>query len=147
MRIPEISEAEFTGNIEKDDFCLRFGKPVLIRPEGSKPLVCMAWEYYERIQKRIRELQSDVLACEPEVDYWVYELKIRPEDELLLRKAADNQGMSLDDYIVSLFENALAHLEWEDAAEMKTSGRVQLVRYYPVRKRQTEDDASQANGL
>lgn len=147
MRIPEVSETEFTENIEKDDFCRRFGNPVLIRPEGSKPLVCMAWEYYERIQKRIRELQSDAMGCAPEVDYWVYELKIQPEDELLLRKAAYNQGMSLDEYFVSLFEDALAQKDREDAAEMNPSGRVLLVRYYPVRKGQTEECARQANGL
>ncbi len=49
--MPEISVAEFRENIEDDDFPLRYGNPVVIYNDNGKKLVCLSWEFYERIMK------------------------------------------------------------------------------------------------
>lgn len=49
--MPEISVAEFRERIEDDDFPLRYGNPVVINGDNGKKLVCLSWEFYERIMK------------------------------------------------------------------------------------------------
>ena len=49
MEINKITMEEFHAHIEEEDFFRRYGNPVFITREGEPGLVCMAWEYYERI--------------------------------------------------------------------------------------------------
>lgn len=49
--MPEISAAEFREHIEDDDFPLRYGNPVVINGDNGKKLVCLSWEFYERIMR------------------------------------------------------------------------------------------------
>ena len=44
-----ITENEFLTHIEDHDFFRRYGNPVIITRKGGADLVCMAWEYYERL--------------------------------------------------------------------------------------------------
>lgn len=48
-----ITAEEFRSHIEEDDFFRRFGNPVFIIREEEPELVCMAWEYYERLLSKI----------------------------------------------------------------------------------------------
>ena len=49
--MPEISVSEFREHIEEDDFLLRYGNPVVINSDNGKKLVCLSWEFYERLMK------------------------------------------------------------------------------------------------
>ena len=49
--MPEISVSEFREHIEEDDFPLRYGNPVVINSDNGKKLVCLSWEFYERLMK------------------------------------------------------------------------------------------------
>ncbi len=49
--MPEISVAEFREHIEDDDFQLRYGNPVVINSDNGKKLVCLSWEFYERLMR------------------------------------------------------------------------------------------------
>ena len=45
----EVSVSEFREHIEEDDFPLRYGNPVVINNDNGKKLVCLSWEFYERL--------------------------------------------------------------------------------------------------
>lgn len=49
--VPEISVNEFKEHIEDYDFPLRYGNPVVIKDDDGKKLVCLSWEFYERLMK------------------------------------------------------------------------------------------------
>ena len=49
--LPEISSAEFIEHIDKDDFPLKYGNPVIINRNNGQRLVCLTWELYARIMK------------------------------------------------------------------------------------------------
>ena len=49
--MPEISVSEFKEHIEEDDFPLRYGNPVVINNDNGQKLVCLSWEFYERLMK------------------------------------------------------------------------------------------------
>lgn len=57
-----ITQQEFCGHIEDDDFLLRYGNPVAIKTDEGKILLCMAIEYHERMMgEKVEVSEQDML--------------------------------------------------------------------------------------
>ena len=53
MKMNRITAVQCCAHIAEDDFFRRFGNPVFIINGEEPVIVCMAWEYYERLLSQI----------------------------------------------------------------------------------------------
>lgn len=143
LSLPEVPQEELFAYTDYDDFLWRYGNPVIIKSEGHGDMICMAREYYERLVLDLEYYRKQDLT-----DYWIYEFSATEEKKLELEKAAALLGMTMDEYLVDTIERALeqAHFDPERPQEKPTKkadreSGVQLVRYYPVYKGETEEQA------
>ena len=60
LKLPEISAEDFGKHMAEDDFLLRYGNPVVIHRDDYRDLLCIAWEYYERLCRQIDALESEL---------------------------------------------------------------------------------------
>ena len=106
-------------------------------------MICMAREYYERLV-----LDLEYYRKQDPTDYWIYEFSATEAKKLEYEKAAALLGMTMDEYLVDTIKRALeqVHFDPERPQEkpIKKAERafgIQLVRYYPVYKGETEEQA------
>lgn len=106
-------------------------------------MICMAREYYERLV-----LDLEYYRKQDPTDYWIYEFSETEAKKLEYEKAATLHGMTMEEYLVGAIERAFeqVHFDPERPQEKPTkkAGResdLQLVRYYPVFKGETEEQA------
>ena len=143
LSLPEVPQEELIACVDYDDFLRRYGNPVTVKSEGHGDLVCMAREYYERLV-----LDLEYFREQDPTDYWIYEFSATEEKKMEFKKAAALQGMTMDDFLVGIVETALnqAHFDQERPQEelikkAEWESGIQLVRYYPVYKGETEEQA------
>ena len=152
LKIPEISAEDFARHMAEDDFLLRYGNPVVIRRDDKRNLLCMAWEYYERLCRQIGALESglDALHEDEKIKYWIYEfempLKVRQEFEAVCTL----HELTPDEFFQAAILRAIKQAKDDPEAERKKIlenekdpelAQVHLVRYYPVYKGETEAQA------
>ena len=116
---------------------------MIIKSEGHGDMICMAREYYERLV-----LDLEYYRIQDPTDYWIYEFAATEARKLEFEKAATLYGMTMDEYLVDTIERALeqVHFDPERSQEkpIKKAEResgIQLVRYNPVFKGETEEQA------
>lgn len=103
----------------------------------------MAWEYYERLV-----LDLEYSREQDPADYWIYEFSATEAKKLEIEKVAAQHGMTIDEYLVGTIEKAMGQVRFD--LEQQQEGLIQkaekesgirLVRYYPVYKGETEEQA------
>lgn len=147
LYMPEISEEEFVANIERDDFCRRYGNPVRIREKNGDSLVCMAIEYYERMMQRLEAFCEYAASHEDDnIRYWIYEFEMPQEKKDKLEEIARENEMTVDEFFQAAVLSAIEHPK-EAAATIRREQDsdedcdIRLVRKYPVYKGETEAQA------
>lgn len=143
LYMPEISEEEFVANIDRDDFCRRYGNPVRIREKNGESLVCMAVEYYERMAQMAEAFLED-----RDIRYWIYEFEMPQEVKDDFEKIARENEMTADEFFEASLLSAMEHPAETAAAIRKSYERypnedfgIRLVRKYPVHNGETEAQA------
>lgn len=125
-----ISVDVFCAHIEDADFFRRYGNPVVIQSKGKPDVVCMAWEFYERIR----------------TNYWILELEMPTEAKATLEKIAREKGMTLERYLKASFD-AFVEFAKNNPSYMKglieeeKESDIKLGRIYPVFFGETEEEA------
>ena len=143
LPLPEVSQEELFACVDYDDFLRRYGNPVIVKSEGYGDLVCMAREYYEHLV-----LDLEYYREQDPTDYWVYEFSATEERKQEFQKAAAQHGMTMDEYLVDIVESALKQVRFDPERpqeeliqKAERESGIRLVRYYPVYKGETEEQA------
>ena len=143
LSLPEVPKEELFSCVDYDDFLQRYGNPVTVKSEGHGDLICMGREYYERLV-----LDLEYFREQDPADYWIYEFSATEAKKLEFEKAAAQLEMTMDEYLVDIVESALKQVRFdpehpkEDLIQKAERGSgIQLVRYYPVYKGETEEQA------
>ena len=144
LSLPEVPQEELISYVDNDDFLRRYGNPVIIKSEGHGDLVCMAREYYERLMT-----ERDLFIEDENINYWIYEFAATDEKKLELERTAAKCCMTPDEFVESAVEQGLSEVIEDsvgrekrrtEISRMKDAG-IWLVRYYPVFKGETEEQA------
>ena len=143
LSLPEVPQEELISCVDYDDFLRRYGNPVIVKSEGHGDLVCLAREYYERLV-----LDLEYFRGQDPADYWIYEFSATEDKKMEFEKAAALQGMTMDDYLICIVETALKQARFDPERpqeelikKAERESGIQLVRYYPVYKGETEEQA------
>ena len=151
--LPRITEEEFVAHLEEDSFFCEYGNPVIIQTREHGELICMSYAYHERLQRELEAAQVAASAASipagqtREIVYWIYEFQMPEEEKKKLLDRAAALGMTSDEYVQSIFRQAIEHPDEADKetrlqriqqANMKNT---RLVRMYPVYQGETEAQA------
>lgn len=61
--MPEITQDELIAHIEDENFLRVYGNPVLVRSnDGAHDCVLMSVEYYERMERKLKEMKERICA-------------------------------------------------------------------------------------
>ncbi|MBQ8306794.1 MAG: hypothetical protein IJX90_11330 [Blautia sp.] len=146
LRLPEVSEEDFCAYTDREDFLRRYGNPVVIRGKNHRDLVCMAWEYYERLMQDLSMFIED-----ENIKYWIYEFSMPWEKKLEFDRACAMCEMTPDEFLEAAVTDVLGRAKTDpeglkrDRKEIEEHPeqelQMHLVRYYPVFKGETEAQA------
>lgn len=143
LSLPEVPQEELFAYTDYDDFLRRYGNPVIVKSVGHGDMICMAWDYYERLVLDLKYYRKQ----DPS-DYWIYEFSATEVKKLEFEKAAALHGMTMEEYLVGTIERALEQVHFDPERPQEKPNKkaeqefgIQLVRYYPVYKGETEEQA------
>ena len=151
LKLPEISAEDFGKHMAEDDFLLRYGNPVVIHRDDYRDLLCIAWEYYERLCRQIDALESelDTLHEDANIKYWIYEFEMPEKTRQELESICALHELTTDEFFQAAVLDAIRKAEADPEgykqscieAQEPTESVIRLVRYYPVYKGETEAQA------
>ena len=127
-----ISVDVFCAHIEDADFFRRYGNPVVIRSKGKPDVVCMAWEFYERIK----------------TNYWILELEMPEEEMDVLQKIVKDNNTTLEEFLRVSFKAFVEYVknnpnEVKALIEEDPKSEIRVARIYPVFYGETEEEAKE----
>ena len=151
LKLPEISAEDFTRHMAEDDFLLRYGNPVVIRRDDKRDLLCMAWEYYERLCGQIGALESELntLREDENIKYWIYEFVMPEKTRQVFEAICTLHELTTDEFFQAAVLESIRKAEADPEgyrrscmeAQESTESNIKLVRFYPVYKGETEAQA------
>ena len=151
LKLPEITAEDFSKHMAEDDFLLRYGNPVVIHGDDKRDLICMAWEYYERLCRQIDALESELESMHEDanIKYWIYEFEMPEKTRQEFEAICALHELTTDEFFQAAVLDAIRKAEADPEgykqscmeAQESAESDIRLVRYYPVYKGETEAQA------
>ena len=134
-----ISADDFREGLDSGDLFEKYGEPVRVKGEKTEA-VAMSPESYGQTAERIRYLEEEL--GDPDIKYYIYEFEAEERVWETLNRVAAEREMTLNELFISAFEAGMGEkaVVLGKAADEKPFEPMELtlVRFYPVRKGETE---------